>query len=141
MGYGVTVLKGKYPEGGKTTIEISFFVVNLNDNEDFFKKIAKFGEKFEQDSVLLIPKGAINNDDKAYLYGTNHCDNNWLGYHKKETFENGRLGKTSKIYTSYVNNRPFIFEQVKEECLMPSSGMGRWYLHLVAEKHWKDVEI
>jgi len=140
LGYGVTVLKGRYPEGGETAIEISFFVVNLNDRKDFFKIISKLGENFEQDSVLLIPKGSINNDAKAYLYGTNHCSNNWLGYHKKEVFAKGKLGRVSKIYTSYVGKRPFIFEEIGEECILPSSGMGRWMMNIIAEKDWKELE-
>ena len=141
LGFGVTVLKGRYPEGGKTAIENSFYVVNLNDVKDFFKIIAKLGEYFEQDSVLLIPKGAINNDTKAYLYGTNHCSNNWLGYHKKELFSKGKLGVSSKIYTSYVGKRPFIFEDIQEECVPPASGMGRWQMHLIAEKEWDELEV
>ena len=139
-GYGVTTLKGKYPEGGKSQMEISFFVVNLQDSDDFFKQIAKLGTEFEQDSVLLIPKGAISGESKAYLIGTNKCENNWLGYGKKEMFKGGKLGKTSPIYTSYVNGRPFIFEEVDMENTLPGNGMGRWAMNIMANKHWTELE-
>ncbi len=140
-GYNITALKGVYLEGGKSVSESSYFVVDVNDDSDFFKKISKLGEDFEQDSVLLIPKGAIDNKDEAYLYGTNHCENNWLGYHKKNIFEKGKLGRTSKIYTSYVGKCPFIFEEVYEECIIPSSGMGVWMMNIIAEKEWEDIDL
>lgn len=141
--YGVTVLKGRYPEGGKSVTEISFFVVNHNQDKGFVQKIAKYGEMFEQDSILVVPKGAINNTgENAYLYGTNHCKNNWLGYHKKEPFSKGKLGYSSKIYTSMVNGRPFIFETVEiEEAVRPASGMGIWMMHLISNREWKDIAI
>jgi len=139
--YGITVLKGVYPEGGKTAKEISFFVVNQNEEKGFFDWIAMIGERFEQDSVLMVPKGAINNDAKAYLYGTNHCSNNWLGYHEKEVFSHGKLGYNSPIYTSIVNNRPFLFEDVSSsQEIMPASGFGRWHLRILAEQDWKDMK-
>ena len=140
-GYGVTAVKGKYPEGGKEAQEDSYFIVNLNDDKTFFKDMAKLGEMFDQDSVLMVPLGAISNTgEKAYLYGTNRCANNWLGYHKKASFEKGKLGYTSPIYTTYVNNRPFVFEEgYLVEQTLPASGMGMWMLGKVAGMDWKDV--
>jgi len=140
-GYGVTKLHGSYPEGGKTTKEISYFVVNLSDDADFEKEILKLGKGFDQDSILYIPKGAIKGESKAYLIGTNSCKNNWLGIGKKEVFNKGRLGYDSPIYTSRVNGRPFLFEEIGEEVLSPASGMGVWAMHLIAEKQWKDIEL
>jgi hypothetical protein len=142
-GYSLISLKGKYPEGGKEEggFETSFFVINDVNDPYFFENIALFGEMFDQDSVLLVPKGAIDNKVKVYLYGTNHCSNNELGYHKKMVFDKGVLGKKSKIYTSYVGNRPFIFEEVGQRIVPPASGMGRWSLHLIAEKDWEDLEV
>jgi hypothetical protein len=140
-GYGVTKLHGSYPEGGKTAKEISYFVVNLSDDADFEKEILKLGKGFDQDSILYIPKGAIKGESKAYLIGTNSCKNNWLGMGKKEVFNKGRMGYDSPIYTSRVNGRPFLFEEIGEEVLSPASGMGIWAMHLVAEKQWKDIEL
>ena len=140
-GYGATTLKGKYPEGGKEAKEISYFIVDLEDGGNLEKDMKKFGEEFEQDSILYVPKGAIQNKSKAHLIGTNHCKNNWLGYHRKEIFNKGKMGYDSPIYTSYVNGRPFIFEEVGDEILNPGNGMGWWALRVAAKKHWSKIEI
>tara|TARA_Y100000034_G_C6788861_1_gene353032 strand:+ start:80 stop:688 length:609 start_codon:yes stop_codon:yes gene_type:complete len=140
-GYGVTKLHGSYPEGGKTVKEISYFVVNLNDKGSFESEIIGLGKTFDQDSVLFIPKGAIRGEAKAQLIGTNSCSNNWLGMGKRETFNKGRMGYDSPIYTSKVNGRPFLFEEVGDEVTSPASGMGIWAMHLIAEKHWTEIEV
>ncbi len=109
-GYGITKIMGTYPEGGKTVNEVSYFIVDLKDTGKLEKDLKKLGEKYDQDSVLFIPKGAIQNESKAYLIGTNKCENNWLGYGKTEVFNKGKMGYDSPIYTSKINGRPFIFE-------------------------------
>jgi len=140
-GYGVTKLHGKNPEGGKSVTEISYFVVDLQDKGNLEKDLRKLGEEFDQDSILFVPKGAIKGDSKAYLIGTNKCENNWLGYGKKEVFAKGRMGYDSPIYTSMVNGRPFIFESVGETVKSPQTGFGNWSMHLIAEKNWKDIDV
>jgi hypothetical protein len=142
--YSVTQLKGQYPEGGKVTKEISYFVVNQNDlpQKDFFDHIKELGEYFNQDSVLLIPKEAIQNKTKAYLYGTNKCPKNQIGYGKKFEFEKGKVGYKSPIYTSFVNGRPLIFENVfLTEDGMPGTGFGIWAVHSMAKKDWRELDI
>jgi len=140
-GYGVTKLHGKYPEGGKSVTEISYFVVDLEDRGNLLKDMRKYGEMFDQDSVLFVPAGSIKGDAKAYLIGTNRCENNWLGYGKKEAFNKGRMGYDSEIYTSMVNGRPFIFESIDAAPVSsPGSGFGHWAMHLIAEKEWQDVD-
>ena len=143
-GYGITKLLGKYPEGGKSVTESSWFVVDLNDSGKLEADMKRLGEEFDQDSILFIPKGSIKIKGCppcAELVGTNRCDNNWLGYGKREKFENGKLGYDSPIYTSYVNGRPFLFEGVGEEIKSPAGGMGVWYMHRLAEKKWQDIDI
>jgi hypothetical protein len=137
-GYSVTKLMGKYPEGGKESKEISYFIVDIKNSGNLLNDMKKLGEEFEQDSILFIPKGTVNNNDKAFLIGTNHCKNNFLGYGQKHLFDGGKFGKSSKIYTSYVNGRPFIFEEYGEKMSPPASGMGWWYLNIVAGKDWKE---
>ena len=139
-GYSCTTLKGTYPEGGKSVTEISYFVVNINDDKDFIQTLKKLGEEFEQDSILIVPKGAIKGEDKAYLIGTNHCENNWLPYGKKEEFNKGKLGYSSEIYTSRVNGRPFIFEATLYDNLL-GNGFSNIVLERVASQHWKDIEL
>ena len=140
-GYGVTKLHGTYPEGGKTVREVSYFVVDLKNKGTLEKDLRKFGEQFEQDSILFVPKGAVQGEAKAELIGTNNCDNNWLGYGKREKFNKGKLGYDSPIYTSRVNGRPFIFEEAGDEVSDPGSGMGVWAMHIVANKNWEDIDI
>ena len=140
-GYGVTTLKGRYPEGGKTSTEVSYFIVDLQDGGGLEQDMKKLGEEFDQDSVLYVPKGSIQGVDKAYLIGTNRCENNWLGYHKTEVFNRGRMGYDSPIYTSYVNGRPFIFETVGNTIQDPGNGYGWWALNLAAKKPWKEIQI
>ena len=140
MGYSVTRLIGQYPEGGKTSKENSFFVVDIKDTGNLLKDLKSLGKKFDQDSILFVPKGTVNGDDKAFLIGTNNCPNNFMGYGQKMPFEGGKFGRTSKIYTSYVNGRPFIFEEVDQEIVRPASGMGIWAMEVISEKDWKDIE-
>ena len=140
-GYGATTLKGKYPEGGKEAKEISYFIVDLEDGGNLEKDMKKGGEEFEQDSILYVPKGAIQNKSKAHLIGTNHCKNSFLGYHKTDIFSKGKMGYDSPIYTSYVNGRPFIFEEVGDTYHNPGKGMGWWALHREAKRHWSKIEI
>jgi hypothetical protein len=133
LGYkGSTKLVGSYPEGGKTQKEISYFVVDLDDKGNLLRDLKRLGEKYEQDSILFIPKGSIQGDAKAFLYGTNDCPNNWLGKGNREYWSKGKMGYDSKIYTSKVGGRPFIFEDVAlYEGLGFSSGSnamiaGKW---------------
>lgn len=144
LAYGFRVIKlmGEYPEAGVLTKEEAFFIVD--DKElGLFDKLKEWGEEFEQDSILFAPKGSILGMNKAFLYGTNHYENNWLGYGNKKTFELGKMGKESPIYTSYYQGRPFIFYDagdLKEEKL-PNTGYGMWFLLEMANKKWKDIPL
>ena len=138
-GYGVTTLHGRYPEGGRITTEESYFVVDLEDTGTLETELRTLGVQFDQDSVLIIPKGAVDGRAKAFLLGTNRCPGNWIGFGTKEFFNQGKFGYSSKIYTSYVNGRPFIFEEVGDEVPSPGSGFGWWSLHLAANKHWTEL--
>jgi hypothetical protein len=141
-GYGITKLKGVYPEGGETVKENSFFIVDLKDTGKLEADLREIGEYFDQDSVLFVPKGAVENKDvHAYLIGTNHCEDKFLGYGKKLPFKKGKLGKESTIYTSYVNGRPFIFESVGSEVASPASGYGVWAMNEMANREWRELDV
>ena len=71
QGYGIKNVQGSYIENFETpkaveVAEESFFVSNRKDDPDFALEIARLGEDFDQDSVLIVEKGAQN----AYLLGT-----------------------------------------------------------------------
>lgn len=140
-GYSVTSLKGTYPEGGKTGKEESFFVVDIKYTNTLLNNLKSLGEEFQQDSILFVPKGSVNGEAKAILVGTNRCSNNFLGYHQEMSFEKGKFGMKSPIYTSFVNGRPFIFEDIGQHICGPNTGFGWWSVQIIAEKYWKDIEV
>lgn len=104
-GYGLTKISGVYPEGNTNLPkdEESFIVVNLNDDPNFYERIFKASEYFNQDSFLFKAKGG---DDVGYLIGTNNCD--WPGYGQK-----CRAGKflsdVQNAFMSRLGNRGFAF--------------------------------
>lgn len=91
-GYGVTKVRGVYPErtGGTSyeSGEDSFCVVNLKDDPNFFKNVKELSEYFNQDSFLYKPKGKA-----AYLVGTNHA--HFPGY--------GQRGEDSDLHLGQSN--------------------------------------
>jgi len=110
--YGVTRVKGSYIEDFDTpqAVEVkeeSFFVVNLEEDPNFTSNIKKLGEKFCQDSVLIIPKGGM----AAHLVGTN--DSDFPGYGKKIVVGNLKMGDESEFMTR-VGNRPVTFAESLE---------------------------
>ena len=138
-GYSVTSLKGIYPEGGKTEKEQSFFVVDISDTKDLERNLEILGKEFEQDSILYITEGAIlNSGSKAYLIKTNNCSNNWMTT-RKVPFEKSKLGYASKIYTSYVNGRSFIFENIENEIKF-GSGFNAMLFEKYSKMRWEDIE-
>lgn len=143
LGYTVISINGVYPEGGKKTTENSFFIVDIKDSGNIEEDIFKLGAEFEQDSVLIIPKGTIDGNGQAFLLGTNRCENGYPGWKKKEYFDKSSMGKESPIYTSYVNGRPFIFESIDniDQLYRPENGMGLWAMSIEANKHWTEIEI
>ena len=109
MGYGVTADDGSYmhywkkPEAYETKEDV-FFVVNLEDipSSEFFDSVSALGQKFCQDSVMLIPKGY----EGAYLYGTNNAE--FPGYGNKAELGSATFGKEAEFMTK-VRGRPMAF--------------------------------
>ena len=112
MGYGVTAVDGSYiehfntPAAYEPSAEDSFFVVNLKDipSSEFFDSIIPLGQKYCQDSVMLIPKGA----EGAFLYGTNNAE--FPGYGSKVDLGSATFGKEAEFMTK-VRNRPMAFAE------------------------------
>lgn len=107
--YGVTHVDGSYIENFNTpeameVSENSLFVVNLTNDPNFHKDIFKLGEKFCQDSILIIPKGGKG----AYLIGTNTSE--FPGYGNKVSVGDVSFGDESEFMTK-VNNRPLTFKE------------------------------
>lgn len=70
--YGVTSIYGSWIEGiagsnSREVAEESYFVVNLNDDPNFYENLFRLSEYFNQDSFLFKERGS----DTAVLVGTN----------------------------------------------------------------------
>lgn len=139
--YGVTSVVGKYQEGGIDVKEEGYFVVDLNDTGQLEAVLRKLGEYFEQDSVLIIPKGAIDGGEaQAFLVGTNDCDDNDLQNGQKDYFSKSKFGHAGEMYATYVHGRPFVFESAGKKLTRPQNGMGLWAQSRIAKKEWYDIE-
>ena len=109
-GYGYKTERGSFIENFKTpqAIEVSeksLFVVNSRDDPGFFDRIAELSEQFEQDSVLMIPKGGKG----AYLLGT-HPDNKFPPYGETITVGDFRGGVEGEFMTR-TGGRPYVFKE------------------------------
>jgi len=98
MGYGVTKVDGSYIEdfntpAAKEVSENSLFCANIKDDPEFVKTVQKLGEKYCQDSVLIIPKGTKN----AYLYGTNNAE--FPGYKQSIDVGDAKFGEEAEFMT------------------------------------------
>lgn len=103
-GYGVTAVDGTYVEdfGSEIANEVkedSLFVVNLSDDPNFIDHIDALGQRYCQDSVMIIPQGG----KEAYFIGTNMSD--FPGFGQSSVIGDITYGRESEFMTK-VNNRP-----------------------------------
>jgi hypothetical protein len=138
LGYGVTKVKGIYPEGMKDeTSEESYLVVNRNNDENFLDNLLRISEYYNQDSIYYKEKGKT----KGNLIGTNN--NGFPEYHQKG--EDSELKtSTASNYMSRMGNKAFSFvgndaEKVKNrkeamDSIAKSKGTDdEW-----RQRYWKD---
>ena len=107
-GYGVTATEGTWLQNNIWQKEKSFFVVNKNNDEDFFEKMRQISESFCQDAFLYFEKGGEN----IYVVGTNNS--NYPGYGKilkkgDMVFNRDRDSKTK------LRNKTFSVDEENEE--------------------------
>lgn len=109
LGYGATKVIGTYEEEilGLSTKENSWFVVNLKDDPSFISNILKFGEVYNQDSVLIIPKNGFFDINTVYLIGTN--DNEFCPKGQKLFATNIKFGKNDNKLLIIIKHKPFYF--------------------------------
>ncbi len=131
-GYGITAVNGSYIENygtkkAKEVKEATYFVVDLNDTGNLESVLREQGEKWEQDSILFIPKGT----GKGVLWGTRQ-GNEYPEFKQKIDLGNRVLGKDGEFMTK-VKGRPFIFETAVLEDLSYATGrngrMGANYIY------------
>lgn len=114
----------------------------LVDNKDLGtlkQDLLVWGEEYDQDSILYVPKGAKD----GWLIGTNHCDV-FPGYHLSAKLGHPVFGQKGEFYTK-VNNRSFTLPLGASgkayDVSRPDGFMGRWACAAVAAAHWENVEV
>ena len=132
-GYGVTKIDGSYIENFETpeAIEVSeqsLFISNRGGDADFINDIARLGEEYEQDSVLIIPEGGQD----AYLLGTRQ-GNDFPPYGQQITLGNVKMGGEAE-FMSRVKGRPFVFDEPVVETYEKLSKNSRWAVKKLVER-------
>ena len=132
-GYGVTKIDGSYIENFETpeAIEVSeqsLFISNRGGAADFINEIARLGEEYEQDSVLIIPEGGQD----AYLLGTRQ-GNDFPPYGQQITVGNVKMGGEAE-FMSRVKGRPFVFDEPVVETYEKLSKNSKWAVKKLVER-------
>lgn len=141
-GYQVCQIKSKHINSDLEFVkEKSFFVFDDKNKGTLLDDLCSLGAYFEQDFILFMPKGTVENLDLAFLIGTNNCPENRLKMNEKVYFENKNLVKSDDIFIFTMNGNPFIFDDIiiENPIQSPGNGFGWWSLYLVANKEWYET--
>ena len=147
MGYGVTAVHGAYIENygtsnAKEVRENVYFVVDIKDGGKLREDLINLGGKYEQDSILFIPKEG----EGSVLIGTNNCPNSYPGFGKEQKFNDRKMGKGGEFMTK-ISGRPFMFEEtlletvVEDNYFQYANIMGKWATKAIATGDWKDIDV
>ncbi len=147
LGYRITKVKGGFienigEEDEKEVDEDVFFVEDWKDRGRLKEDLISLGEKFDQDSILFIPKSNIEDvkvgDVSSFLIGTSRDDNKELKYGEEIKFPVLKLGKGDNQFITKIKGRPFYFKECLNE--YECSGNLSRYAHLtIAKRDWKDL--
>ena len=107
-GYGVTATEGTWLENNIWQKEKSFFVVNKNNDENFFETIKQISEDFCQDAFYYFEKGGEN----IYEVGTNNS--NYPGY-GKIVKKGDMVFNRDRYYKTKLRNKTFSVDEENEE--------------------------
>ena len=134
--YSVTKVKGAYIENYGTPKanevgESVFFVIDINETGTLERDLKLFGQEFNQDSILFIPKGQNN----AQLIGTKKDE-------YSDQYAYPKFGQDIKIpnaiwgndgnFITRIDGRPFVFENSVFEIEIKGF-FSRWGLSKLAE--------
>lgn len=138
-GYSVTGVQGSYienfnSENAREVGEPSFFVVDIEDKGTLIKDLSALGRRFDQDSVLLIPKGGKGKG--AYLFGTSKRDDTFPTYGQTIVVGDSKFGKAAGEFLSRIGGRAFAFEEVK----YPGTINGKRGWAILAEQVEKEMK-
>ena len=146
-GYMVTAVHGAYIENyntpnAKEVRENVYFVVDGKDTGRLREDLINLGGKYQQDSILFIPKGGKG----SILIGTNDCPQGYPGFGKEIKFNDRKMGQGGEFMTK-VSGRPFMFEStlletvVEDNYYKNANIMGKWATKTIANGDWKDIDI
>lgn len=109
LGYGVTKIKGVYPEGmTDESSEESYLVVNRDDDSNFLDNLLRIAEYYNQDSIYYKARGKT----KGNLIGTNNCG--CPGYHQNDEDSEMETNSASTFMSKLGN---IVFSLVGKEAL------------------------
>lgn len=74
------------------------------------------------------------------MIGTSDRENAYPGYNKEITLNYPVFGKDGEFYTK-VRNRPFTFESVLKEHVLPEGYMARLSCKAVSKSDWNEIDI
>ncbi len=139
LGYSVIKVSGTYIENfkkpnAKEVKEASFFVTDIKDSGNLKSDLKKLGTEFEQDSIMVIPRGGKN----TILIGVNNTG--WPGLNEIVSTGDRNLGNKDE-FLSKVNGRPFTFSESLEEKVVPQNIAGKQALALISNQKWEDIEV
>ena len=107
-GYGVTATEGTWLQNNIWQKEKSFFVVNKNNDEDFFEKMRQISESFCQDAFYYFEKGGEN----IYEVGTNNSNTPGYG---KIVKKGDMVFNRDRYYKTKLRNKTFSVDEENEE--------------------------
>lgn len=135
-GYSLTKVSGNYIENfgkadQKEVKEPSFFVVDIADTGNLEKDLVALGRRFDQDSVLIVPRGG----NGAYLVGTSRRENAFPDFGQSVVVGSSRFGKVAGEFLSRIKGREFAFEEIQA----PSTRNGKWGEATIAKQVEEDL--
>ena len=139
-GLQVTEVDGVYIENIKTSNEIevkekTFFVVDSKDKGNLEDVLKLFGKEFEQDSIMIIPKGG----KISYVCGTK--DGVWPGFGERVKFPNRKTGSKEE-FMAKIRGRPISFlECALKEYATPQGYTTMMTLNYFSKKDWRDLNV
>lgn len=148
MGYGVTHVRGHFLETSKKIdsetgkpkkklVKENFYVVvDLYDDDVLKRDVIKLGEKFDQDSVMFIPKMA----KQALIIGTTHREDAFPEYHKTQKLKSLVFGKDDTFKT-IIWGKPIVFNEATKTYRHAVGFWPSFMMRKACKDDWRDTEL
>lgn len=132
--YRVTSVMGASLEGTKEVQEDSYFIEDYQNTNNLEKDCFESAEKWQQYSVIFIPKEAI----QAKLYGTSKESDAYIPYEKFQLKPILTIGTVSEFMTK-IKGRPFSFKSLGESIVLPEDRIARMTWQGGTKSKWEDI--